>query len=99
MLKRTPGEWESVFLSDNVTLAIRSKDEGAAIAVVFDRPENEARGNAALMVASPKLLEALDKLLSVTVDAMLSEGYELTQEQEDARQLALEAIELAVIEK
>jgi hypothetical protein len=56
------------------------------------RPVHENHANALLIAAAPVLLEALDYLLTQTVDQDLKYGIGLTEGEEDARKQALAAI-------
>jgi hypothetical protein len=73
--------WNSIDWSDTLkTGEITHKKSGLVVKVLpSERP----------------LAKALDALLTCTVDAMLAEGFELTEEQQSARMNALEAIRQA----
>ena len=64
---------------------------GSRIPVATDiHPEN-----ARLIAAAPDLLAALDLLLSVTIDRCRAEGVQLSDDEEQAWEVALNAIERA----
>lgn len=84
----TPGPW--VFDASARGAVIYQDMTGTVATVPADLCGYQA--NAALIAAAPDLLAALDELLRVTVDAMLAEGFTLTDEQQAARDQALAAI-------
>lgn len=95
--KHTPGPWaikwanqEDAFLDGSngeAVFLLRDLSQGV------DEDLNEA--NARLIAAAPDLLSALSRLLEITLDACLADGFELDTYQTEARNQAIAALEKA----
>jgi len=93
----TPGPWSShpncKEGKGTASWSIISDDSFATIAIVYKESiPSQQESNAKLLAAAPELLSALDYLLLHTVDDNLKHGIGLTENEEEARQRALDAI-------
>ena len=97
MQQHTPGPWE-VQQPGTITLSVAAENKTYPICIVYKYlfVDQEAMANANLIAAAPELLEALDRLLAATVDEDLKYGISLTEQEQEARAFALEAIAKAV---
>ena len=103
MSKYTPGPWKFHEQGDaNFYAIIPFKDRRKYVDWLLSLQHNgeqldfEQKANMLLIAAAPDLLEALYKLLAVTVDEDLKYGITLSEDAEKARNLALAAIAKAV---
>lgn len=89
----TPGPW---FYSKGIDgdFVINGQDTDPFVCSTNPNDERQ-QANARLIAAAPQLLEALDQLLSETLDLDLAVGNELSDKEQQARMDALTALEKA----
>lgn len=103
MAKHTQGEWMIEFDEDVGEVEILCLRPGAELRTMIAtvnmfRPDEEAKANASVLVAAPKLLAALKELFGTAKNEMVARGLPLEWQPDCAMERARLAIEEAEAE-